>query len=113
MPHVHANPKEAIAAGIGMVHQHFMLVEVFTVAENLVLGREDSKAGLLNMSQARRTVRRLSERYGLDVDPDALIEDLPVGVQRRVEILKALANDAKYLIFDEPPLCSRPRRSMN
>ena len=109
VPHVHANPKEAIAAGIGMVHQHFMLVEVFTVAENLVLGREDSKAGLLNMSQARRTVRRLSERYGLDVDPDALIEELPVGVQQRVEILKALANDAKYLIFDEPTAVLTPQ----
>ena len=108
VPHAHANPKEAIAAGIGMVHQHFMLVEVFTVAENLVLGREDSKAGLLNMSQARRTVRRLSERYGLDVDPDALIEDA-VGVQQRVEILKALANDAKYLIFDEPTAVLTPQ----
>ena len=68
---VPANPKEAIAAGIGMVHQHFMLVDVFSVAENLILGREDTTAGLLNMGQARHTVWRLSERYGLDVDPDS------------------------------------------
>jgi general nucleoside transport system ATP-binding protein len=107
--HVAANPKEAIAAGIGMVHQHFMLVDVFTVAENLILGREGSTAGLLSMRQARRTVRWLSERYGLDVDPDALIEDLPVGVQQRVEILKALANDAKYLILDEPTAVLTPQ----
>ena len=106
-----ANPKEAIAAGIGMVHQHFMLVDVFTVAENLILGREDGTAGLLNMGEARRTVQRLSERYGLDVDPDALIEDLPVGVQQRVEILKALANDAKYLILDEPTAVLTPQET--
>jgi len=109
--HVHANPKEAIAAGIGMVHQHFMLVEVFTVAENLILGREDGKAGLLNMGEARRTVRGLSERYRLDVDPDAVIEELPVGIQQRVEILKALANDAEYLIFDEPTAVLTPQET--
>jgi ABC-type uncharacterized transport system ATPase subunit len=107
--HVSRNPKEAIAAGIGMVHQHFMLVEVFTVAENLTLGRERGTAGWLSMGQARRTVRELSERYRLDVDPDALVEDLPVGVQQRVEILKALANDAKYLIFDEPTAVLTPQ----
>lgn len=109
--HVHSNPKEAIAAGIGMVHQHFMLVDVFTVAENLILGREDSTGGLLNMGQARRTVQRLSERYGLDVDPDAVIEELPVGIQQRVEILKALANDAKYLILDEPTAVLTPQET--
>src|SRR4029453_17679984 len=87
--HVHASPKEALAARIGMVHQHFMLIDVFTVAENLILGREDSIGGLLNMGEARRTVQRLSERYGLDVDPNAVIEELPVGIQQRVEILKA------------------------
>ncbi len=108
-PHVSRNPKEAIAAGIGMVHQHFMLVDVFTVAENLILGRENARFGLLTMGQARRTVRRLSERYHLEVDPDAVIEDLPVGVQQRVEILKALANDAKYLIFDEPTAVLTPQ----
>jgi simple sugar transport system ATP-binding protein len=109
VPHVSRNPGEAIAAGIGMVHQHFMLVEVFTVAENLVLGRERGVAGFLDMRRARRTVRELSERYRLDVDPDALVEDLPVGVQQRVEILKALANDAKYLIFDEPTAVLTPQ----
>jgi simple sugar transport system ATP-binding protein len=107
--HVSRNPKEAIAAGIGMVHQHFMLVEVFTVAENLTLGRERGTAGWLSMAQARRTVRELSEKYRLQVDPDALVEDLPVGVQQRVEILKALANDAKYLIFDEPTAVLTPQ----
>ena len=109
--HAHETPKEAIAAGIGMVHQHFMLVDVFTVAENLILGREDSRAGLLNMGEARRTVHRLSERYGLDVDPDALVEELPVGIQQRVEILKALANDAKYLILDEPTAVLTPQET--
>jgi general nucleoside transport system ATP-binding protein len=94
-----------------MVHQHFMLVDVFTVAENLILGREDSTIGLLNTVQARRHVRELSERYGLDVDPDAVIEDLPVGVQQRVEILKALANDAKYLILDEPTAVLTPQET--
>ena len=104
-----SSPKEAMAAGIGMVHQHFMLVEVFTVAENLMLGREEGVAGLLDMRAARNAVRQLSERYHLDVDPDALIEDLPVGVQQRVEILKALANDARYLIFDEPTAVLTPQ----
>ncbi|WP_375429738.1 ABC transporter ATP-binding protein [uncultured Friedmanniella sp.] len=106
-PQTYRSPKEAIAAGIGMVHQHFMLVDVFTVAENLALGRDGG--GLLNMRAARRTVRELSARYRLDVDPDALVEDLPVGVQQRVEILKALANDAKYLIFDEPTAVLTPQ----
>lgn len=109
--HTQSNPKEAIAAGIGMVHQHFMLIDVFTVAENLILGREDSTGGLLNMGEARRTVQRLSERYGLDVDPNALIEELPVGIQQRVEILKALANDAKYLILDEPTAVLTPQET--
>ena len=93
-----------------MVHQHFMLVEVFTVAENLVLGREQGTAGLARHA-ARPGVRSAScrRRYRLDVDPDALVEDLPVGVQQRVEILKALANDAKYLIFDEPTAVLTPQ----
>ncbi|MGO1974064.1 MAG: ABC transporter ATP-binding protein [Propionibacteriaceae bacterium] len=103
------NPKEAMAAGIGMVHQHFMLVEVFSVAENMFLGREEGRAGLLNMRAARRTVRTLSDRYNFQVDPDAIVEDLPVGVQQRVEILKALANDAQYLIFDEPTAVLTPQ----
>ena len=107
--HVSKNPKEAMAVGIGMVHQHFMLVEVFTVAENLILGREQATAGVLNMNAARETVRELSDRYRLAVDPDALIEDLPVGVQQRVEILKALAGGATYLIFDEPTAVLTPQ----
>ena len=103
------NPKEAMAAGIGMVHQHFMLIPVFTVAENMVLGYEPGKAGLLDINAARERVRELSARYKLDVDPDALVENLPVGIQQRVEILKALANDAPYLIFDEPTAVLTPQ----
>ncbi len=107
VPRTFADPKAAMAAGIGMVHQHFMLVEVFSVAENLILGREPGV--VVDMKAARATVRELSKRYNLPVDPDALIEDLPVGVQQRVEILKALANDAQYLIFDEPTAVLTPQ----
>jgi ABC-type uncharacterized transport system ATPase subunit len=97
------SPGDAIAAGIGMVHQHFMLVPVFTVAENVVLGFEPTKrAGWLDLQKARKTVREISGRYNLDVDPDALIEDLPVGFQQRVEIIKVLAREARFLVFDEP-----------
>ena len=103
------NPKQAMAAGIGMVHQHFMLIPVFTVAENMVLGHEPGRGGLLDINAARARVRDLSARYKLDVDPDALVEDLPVGIQQRVEILKALANDAAYLIFDEPTAVLTPQ----
>ncbi len=104
------NPGDAIAAGIGMVHQHFMLVPVFTVAENVMLGRERTRAlGVLDRAQAAQLVRDLSSRYKLDVDPDALIEDLPVGVQQRVEIIKALANDAEVLILDEPTAVLTPQ----
>ncbi len=103
------SPRLAMEAGIGMVHQHFMLIEVFTVAENIILGREQGPFGTLNMRQARRKVRELAERYQLPVDPDALIEDLPVGVRQRVEILKALTNDAKYLILDEPTAVLTPQ----
>ena len=102
-------PKEAMAAGIGMVHQHFMLVEVFTVAENLILGRETARPACWTCARPGSTVRELSDRYRLAVDPDALVEDLPVGVQQRVEILKALANDATYLIFDEPTAVLTPQ----
>ncbi|MBO0811744.1 MAG: ABC transporter ATP-binding protein [Microlunatus sp.] len=109
VPRVFTNPGHAIAAGIGMVHQHFMLVDVFTVAENMILGREPSSAGFLSLAHARRRVVELSEQYGLRVEPDARVEDLPVGVQQRVEILKALANDAKYLIFDEPTAVLTPQ----
>ncbi len=102
-PVVIRSPKDAIAARIGMVHQHFMLVPVFTVAENVTLGLERTRRlGLLDRRQARRDVRELSERYGLDVNPDACIEDLPVGVQQRVEIIKALLREASVLVLDEP-----------
>ena len=103
------SPKDAIEAGIGMVHQHFMLVPVFTVAENVTLGNEEMRAlGLLDRRRMRRKVRDLSQRYGLRVDPDALTGDLPVGVQQRVEILKALVRDAQVLILDEPTAVLTP-----
>lgn len=103
------NPREAMAAGIGMVHQHFMLIPTFTVAENLVLGHEPGPGGILDLAAARRVVTELSEQYNLGVDPDALVEHLPVGIQQRVEILKVLASDAKYLIFDEPTAVLTPQ----
>jgi len=103
------SPKDAIAAGIGMVHQHFMLVPVFTVAENVTLGNEETRpSGLLDRRKARRDVRELSRRYGLEVDPDALVENLPVGIQQRVEIIKALVRDASVLILDEPTAVLTP-----
>jgi general nucleoside transport system ATP-binding protein len=103
------SPADAIAAGIGMVHQHFMLVPVFTVAENVMLGVEPTgPLGRLDRAEARRRVAELSDRYGLAVDPDATVEDLPVGVQQRVEILKALYRDARCLILDEPTAVLTP-----
>src|SRR5258707_3476083 len=97
------SPGDAIKAGIGMVHQHFMLVPVFTVAENVTLGVERTRGfGLLDRRRARRDVRELSERYGLNVDRDAEVESLPVGTQQRVEIIKALLREANVLILDEP-----------
>jgi simple sugar transport system ATP-binding protein len=104
-----SSPKDAIAAGIGMVHQHFMLVPVFTVAENVTLGMEETRpSGLLDRRKARRDVRELSKRYGLAVDPDAVVENLPVGIQQRVEIIKALVRDASVLILDEPTAVLTP-----
>ena len=104
-----ASPADAIAAGIGMVHQHFMLVPVFTVAENVVLGVEPTGTlGKLNIDEARRMVREISDKYNLDLDPDAVIEDLPVGVQQRVEIVKVLLRDAKVVVFDEPTAVLTP-----
>jgi len=108
-PLVFTSPADAIAAGIGMVHQHFMLVPVFTVAENVVLGVEPTGAlGKLNIDEARRMVREISDKYNLDLDPDAVIEDLPVGVQQRVEIVKVLLRDAKVVVFDEPTAVLTP-----
>jgi general nucleoside transport system ATP-binding protein len=105
-----SSPADAIAAGIGMVHQHFMLVPVFSVAENVMLGREETRGlGVLNRRKASEKVRELSDRYGLKVDPTALVEDLPVGVQQRVEIIKALSNQAKVLILDEPTAVLTPQ----
>ena len=123
------SPRDAIRAKIGMVHQHFMLVPVFTVAENVTLGAEPVRRlatpatnlgglrvpalglpsiGLLDRRRARRDVLELSERFGLRVDPDALVEDLPVGVQQRVEIIKALLRDASVLVLDEPTAVLTP-----
>jgi ABC-type uncharacterized transport system ATPase subunit len=97
------SPSTAIKLGIGMVHQHFMLVPVMTVAENIVLGHEPSRGGgLLDLKTARARVRELSDRYGLAVDPDATIEDVTVGTQQRVEILRALYRGARILVLDEP-----------
>ena len=104
-------PGDAIAAGIGMVHQHFMLVPVFSVAENVVLGVEPTKGagGILDMGEARREVRDISSQYNLEVDPDAIIEELPVGIQQRVEIIKVLFRDAEILVFDEPTAVLTPQ----
>ncbi|NNC92955.1 MAG: ABC transporter ATP-binding protein [Acidimicrobiia bacterium] len=104
-------PGDAIAAGIGMVHQHFMLVPVFSVAENVVLGVEPTRGagGVLDMGEARQDVRDISTQYNLEVDPDAIIEELPVGIQQRVEIIKVLFRDAEILVFDEPTAVLTPQ----
>ncbi|MFD1323093.1 ABC transporter ATP-binding protein [Micromonospora sonneratiae] len=107
-------PSDAIAAGIGMVHQHFMLVPVLTVAENVMLGAEQVRGGFLGVldrRRARRDVAEVSARYNLKVDPDAVIEDLPVGVQQRVEIVKALTRDVDLLILDEPTAVLTPQET--
>ncbi len=104
------NPKDAIALGIGMVHQHFQLVPVMTVAENIMLGAESvKKNGLLDIKKVAREITELSHRYHLDVDPYATVEDLPVGVQQRVEIIKALYREAEILILDEPTAVLTPQ----
>ncbi len=126
------SPKDAISAGIGMVHQHFMLVPVFTVAENVTLGTERVRRlrtppvhlgplsvpaltvptfGLLDRRRARKDVLAMSERYGLQVDPDAHVEDIPVGVQQRVEIIKALLRNANVLVLDEPTAVLTPHET--
>lgn len=105
-------PGDAMAAGIGMVHQHFMLIPVFTVAENVMLGNESTKAGgVLDLAAAREKVNEISRRFGFHVDPDAIVEDLPVGVQQRVEIIKALSRDARVLVFDEPTAVLTPQET--
>ncbi|QKJ24857.1 ABC transporter ATP-binding protein [Aquiluna borgnonia] len=107
-----SGPGDAMAAGIGMVHQHFMLIPVFTVAENVALGNEPTSAlGTLNLAKARARVIEISDRFGFNVDPDALVEDLPVGVQQRVEIIKALSRDAKVLVLDEPTAVLTPQET--
>jgi simple sugar transport system ATP-binding protein len=107
-----SGPGDAMAAGIGMVHQHFMLIPVFTVAENVELGHERTRwLGLLDRRRARREVAEVSRRYGLEVPPDALVADLPVGLQQRVEIVKALIRDAKVLILDEPTAVLTPQET--
>ncbi|MBR2366330.1 MAG: ABC transporter ATP-binding protein [Oscillospiraceae bacterium] len=103
------DPNDANALGIGMVHQHFKLVECFTVLDNIILGVEPTKNGFLQKAQAREKVLALSERYGLRVDPDALIEDITVGMQQRTEILKMLYRDNEILIFDEPTAVLTPQ----
>jgi simple sugar transport system ATP-binding protein len=105
-------PGDAMAAGIGMVHQHFMLIPVFTVAENVVLGHEPTGIlDTLDLDAARKLVREISDRFGFEIDPDALVEDLPVGAQQRVEIIKALARDAKVLVLDEPTAVLTPQET--
>jgi simple sugar transport system ATP-binding protein len=107
-----SGPGDAIAAGIGMVHQHFMLIPVFTVAENVMLGNETTGfAGSLNADAARQRVREISNQFGFHVDPDAVVEDLPVGVQQRVEIIKALSRDAQVLVLDEPTAVLTPQET--
>ena len=107
-----SGPGDAMAAGIGMVHQHFMLIPVFTVAENVILGHEPTKFGtVLDIKKARERVLEISKRFGFEVDPDALVGDLPVGVQQRVEIIKALMSDAQILIFDEPTAVLTPQET--
>ena len=103
------NPLDANALGIGMVHQHFKLVHNFTVLQNIVLGKEDTHCGFLEMKTARKKVMELSERYHLSVDPDAKIQDITVGMQQRVEILKMLYRDNDILIFDEPTAVLTPQ----
>ena len=107
-----SEPSDALNVGIGMVHQHFMLIPVFTVAENIMLGHEkSSKFRVLDLDQARAAIRTISEDFGLQVDPDAVVETLPVGIQQKVEIIKALIYEAKVLILDEPTAVLTPQET--
>ena len=109
-PVTFSNSGDAVRRGIGMVHQHFMLVPVFSVAENVVLGFEPTKSfDRLDLEKAADDIRRVSKEFGLEVDPEAIIEELPVGIQQRVEILKALNHDAQLLILDEPTAVLTPQ----
>ena len=103
------NPNDATALNIGMVHQHFKLIDVFTVLDNIILGAEDTKMGFLQKQEARKKVEELSQRYGLKVDLNAKVEDITVGMQQRVEILKMLYRDNEILIFDEPTAVLTPQ----
>ena len=105
------NPHDAIARGIGMVHQHFMLVPVFSVMENIILGSEVTRGPSLNYSKARKDILKISQEYGLEIDPDAIIEELPVGVQQRVEIIKTLYRQANILVLDEPTSVLTPQEA--
>ncbi len=104
-------PADALHFGIGMVHQHFMLVPVFTVAENIVLGHEQSKRGILTLTEAKKKIKQIADEFKFEIDPDALIEEIPVGVQQRVEIIRALMYDAKVLILDEPTAVLTPQET--
>jgi len=104
-------PADALRYGIGMVHQHFMLIPVFTVAENIALGREESRGVFLTLDEVKKKIKALADEFKFNIDPDALIEDLPVGVQQRVEIIKALIYDAKVLILDEPTAVLTPQET--
>src|SRR6185369_8212213 len=107
--HIH-EPNDAIKSGIGMVHQHFMLVPVMTVTENVMLGVEMVKNGIfLDHDRVAKRIREISDQYGLEVDPHALIKDLPVGIQQRVEIIKVLYREANILILDEPTAVLTPQ----
>ena len=106
------SPSDAIAAGVGMVHQHFMLIPVFTVTENVMLGEEATRlGGVLNRQKAATRIRQISEQYNLQVDPDSYVKDLPVGVQQRVEIIKLLYREADILILDEPTAVLTPQEA--
>lgn len=107
-----STPSDALAAGIGMVHQHFMLIPVFTVAENIILGHEKTnKFGILELEEAKAEIRRVSKEFNFDVDPDSFVENLPVGIQQRVEIIRALIYEAKVLILDEPTAVLTPQET--
>ena len=105
------DPAHALSFGIGMVHQHFMLVPVFTVVENIVLGHEDSKNGFLDFTNGRDKIKSIAKEFNFEIDPDELVENLPVGVQQRVEIIRALIYDAKVLILDEPTAVLTPQET--